>query len=76
MSSNRRDKRGRISGKRRTSCCVTGLRNLGPLARVSLLQHAGGGEENKEGEKKDAGDVEIDNKDVGVNKTDVVVGGG
>ena len=76
MSTNRRDVRGRISGKKRTSCCVTGLRNLGPLARVSLVQHEGGVEERKEAEEQeDASDDEIDNNER-VNKTDVVIGGG
>ena len=70
MSSNRRDVRGRISGKKRTSCCVTGLRNLGPLARASLVQHKGGVEE-----RKDASDDEINNSEE-VDETDVVVGGG
>ncbi len=76
MSSNRRDVRGRISGKKRTSCCVPGLRNLVPLARASLVQHKGGVEERKEAEEqKDASDDEINNSEE-VHKTDVVVGGG
>ena len=76
MSSNRRDVRGRISGTKRTSCCVTGLRNLGPLARASLVQHKGGVEERKEAEKqKDASDDEINNSEE-VDETDVFVGGG
>jgi hypothetical protein len=82
MSSNRRDARYCISRKRRTSCCVTGLRNLGPLARVSLAQQTGGtngacgGEERKEAEEKDAGgDDTMDYMGVGVDGMDVAGGG-
>ena len=75
MSSNQRDVRGRISEKKRKSCCVTGLRNLGPLARVSLVRHEGEIEGKKEAEEhKDAGNDRIDNSKV-IKETDVAGGG-
>ena len=74
MVSNQRDVRGSISEKRRTSCCVIGLCNLGPLARPSLLQHSDGGEEKREVEGKNVGHDKINhNRDVDVNKMDAVV---
>jgi hypothetical protein len=77
MLSNGRHVRGRISGKRRTSCCVTGLRNLGPLAQPLLLQHSVGGKEKREVQGKNVGNDKVThNRDVGVNEMDVVVCGG
>jgi hypothetical protein len=50
MSSNRRDV-DKIAERRRTSCCRTGLANLGPLARVSTLRVDGVDDEETERER-------------------------
>ena len=46
MSSNRRDV-DKIAERKRTSCCRTGLLNLGSSARVSASDATGGEEERR-----------------------------